>query len=380
MKKTYIISSLVLLLNLSISEQTLAQGFFQKLKEKAEAATSGIGGEGSAPRASKALYEKQQTDAAKNVLENKGVTKDKYGLGGIYYTRELFVCGSQEGKPDKAIGKFLVSFEKEQNAVKVKLTPSYSIEENIPTLVLGRNDYPADLVLKISSAINQPRFDATLSNGAFYGFYAKQRVVKDGSYVKESKETLANCSGLHCVLIEPGLILVTQGSGLYYIPKNGRDADDVTKEKMEPVMVLYAKDKEAKAKSLTDEQLYEMLITHQKAFQKRDDLKIDGQKEAEKEINAANAHLFNGGGSSSSKSSSSKESSSEKTFRIELQNLTGDDVYYTVKGMSNTLKRIGSKMIQSEAVKAGVTIVTKSGNTIAAITESTKPSTRFKIQ
>jgi hypothetical protein len=47
---------------------------------------------------------------------------------------------------------------------------------------------------------------------------------------------------------------------------------------MDPVMVLYAKNKESKALSLTDEQLYDMLITHQKAYQQRDDLKIDGQK------------------------------------------------------------------------------------------------------
>jgi hypothetical protein len=111
------------------SSQINAQGFLQKLKEKAE---SVAGGSGTGAKPSKALYEKQKEDASKNVLEAKGITKDPYGLAGIYYTRELFVCGKEEGKPDKAIGKFLVSFEKEANAVKVKLTPSYGIEENVP--------------------------------------------------------------------------------------------------------------------------------------------------------------------------------------------------------------------------------------------------------
>jgi hypothetical protein len=358
------------------SSQINAQGFLQKLKEKAE---SVAGGSGTGAKPSKALYEKQKEDASKNVLEAKGITKDPYGLAGIYYTRELFVCGKEEGKPDKAIGKFLVSFEKEANAVKVKLTPSYGIEENVPSLIIGRNDFPADLVLKISSAIKQPRFDATIGNSAFYGFYAKQKVVKDGEYVKESKETLKDASNLHLVLIEPGLILITPGSGLYYIPKGGRDASDVKSEKMDPVMVLYAKNKESKALSLTDEQLYDMLITHQKAYQQRDDLKIDGQKEAYKAIDEANASLFNGSRNSSS-SSSKSSSSSDKTFKVELQNLTGEDVYYTVNGMSNTLKRIGNKMIEGIHVKVGASIVTKSGRVIATITESTKPSTRFKIE
>jgi hypothetical protein len=48
--------------------------------------------------------------------------------------------------------------------------------------------------------------------------------------------------------------------------------------------------------------------------------------------------------------------------------------------MSNTLKRIGNKMIEGIHVKVGASIVTKSGRVIATITESTKPSTRFKIE
>lgn len=376
MKKT-LVSLFFLSITTGLSgSQIKAQGFLQKLKEKAESVT---GGGSAGARPSKALYEKQKEDASKTILESKGISKDAYGLAGIYYTRELFVCGKEEGKPDKAIGKFLVSFEKESKAVKVKLTPSYGIEDNIPPLIIGRNDYPADLVLKISSAIKQPRFDATIGNSAFYGFYAKQKTVKDGEYVKESKETFKDASSLHLVLIEPGLILVTPGSGLYYIPKGGRDASDVKSEKMDPVMVLYTKDKESKALSLSDEQLYEMLVTHQKAYQKRDELQIDGQKEAYKAIDEANAALFSGSKSSSS-SSSKSSSSSEKTFKVELQNLTGEDVYYTVNGMSNTLKRIGSKMIEGIYVKVGASIVTKSGRVIATITESTKPSTRFKIE
>jgi hypothetical protein len=102
-------------------------------------------------------------------------------------------------------------------------------------------------------------------------------------------------------------------------------------------------------------------------------------KEAYKAIDEANASLFNGSRNSSS-SSSKSSSSSDKTFKVELQNLTGEDVYYTVNGMSNTLKRIGNKMIEGIYVKVGASIVTKSGRVIATITESTKPSTRFKIE
>ena len=375
----YKIKGITLAIALLGAQQVNGQGLFQKLKDKAEAATGSISGSGG-QKPTKALFEKQQADAAKNVLEGKLPAKDKYGLTGIYYCRELFVCGIKEDKPDMAIGKFLVTFEKGTNEVKAVLTPSYGVEAGVAPLMIGRNDYPADLVLKISSAINQPRFDATLSNGSFYGFYAKQRIVKDGQDIKDTKETLRNGSGLHMVLIEPGLILITPGSGLYYIPKNGRAPEDVAKEKMDPVAVLYSKDKEAKAKSLTDEQLYELLVTHQKAYQKRDALMIDGQKEAYKEIDAANTHLFNG--SSSGKSSSTKESSTGavKPFRVELQNLTGDDVYYTLQGMSNSLQRIGNKIITSITVKPGVSIVSKSGRVIATITESTKPGSRIKIE
>lgn len=378
MKKLLITTTLALSAGLLNSQTVFAQKFLQKIKEKAQAATESLNGSSSS-RPTKALYEKQQADAAKNILEAKTIVKDPYGLGGIYYTRELFVCGSETNNLDKAIGKFLVTFEKETNAVKLKLTPSYEAE-GVSSLVLGRNDYPADLVLKVSSAIKQPRFDAALSHGAYYGFYAKHTLVENGTVVKDTKETLRDCSGMHIVLIEPGILLMTNGSGLYYIPKGGRTPEDIAKEKLDPVAVLYTKEKESKAKSLTDEQLYDLLVTHQKAFQKRYDLQIDGQKEAFNEIDAANAPSFNGNSKSTSTNKDKPAKAVEKTIRIELQNLTSEDVYYTVNGMSKTMQRIGSKFITGITVKPGVTIVTKSGRVIATITESTKPSTRFKIE
>ena len=378
MKKLLITTTLALSAGLLNSQTVFAQKFLQKIKEKAQAATESLHGSSSS-RPTKALYEKQQADAAKTILEAKTIVKDPYGLGGIYYTRELFVCGSETNNLDKAIGKFLVTFEKETNAVKLKLTPSYEAE-GVSSLVLGRNDYPADLVLKVSSAIKQPRFDAALSHGAYYGFYAKHTLVENGTVVKDTKETLRDCSGMHIVLIEPGVLLMTNGSGLYYIPKGGRTPEDIAKEKLDPVAVLYTKEKESKAKSLTDEQLYDLLVTHQKAFQKRYDLQIDGQKEAFNEIDAANAPSFNGNSKSTSTNKDKPTKAVEKTIRIELQNLTSEDVYYTVNGMSKTMQRIGSKFITGITVKPGVTIVTKSGRVIATITESTKPSTRFKIE
>ena len=378
MKKLLITTTLALSAGLLNSQTVFAQKFLQKIKEKAQAATESLHGSSSS-RPTKALYEKQQADAAKTILEAKTIVKDPYGLGGIYYTRELFVCGSEPNNLDKAIGKFLVTFEKETNAVKLKLTPSYEAE-GVSNLVLGRNDYPADLVLKVSSAIKQPRFDAALSHGAYYGFYAKHTLVENGTVVKDTKETLRDCSGMHIVLIEPGILLMTNGSGLYYIPKGGRTPEDIAKEKLDPVAVLYTKEKESKAKSLTDEQLYDLLVTHQKAFQKRYDLQIDGQKEAFKEIDAANAPSFSGNSKSTSTNKDKPAKTVEKTIRIELQNLTSEDVYYTVNGMSKTMQRIGSKFITGITVKPGVTIVTKSGRVIATITESTKPSTRFKIE
>ena len=378
MKKLLITTTLALSAGLLNSQTVFAQKFLQKIKEKAQAATESLHGSSSS-RPTKALYEKQQADAAKTILEAKTIAKDPYGLGGIYYTRELFVCGSETNNLDKAIGKFLVTFEKETNAVKLKLTPSYEAE-GVSSLVLGRNDYPADLVLKVSSAIKQPRFDAALSHGAYYGFYAKHTLVENGTVVKDTKETLRDCSGMHIVLIEPGVLLMTNGSGLYYIPKGGRTPEDIAKEKLDPVAVLYTKEKESKAKSLTDEQLYDLLVTHQKAFQKRYDLQIDGQKEAFNEIDAANAPSFNGNSKSTSTNKDKPTKAVEKTIRIELQNLTSEDVYYTVNGMSKTMQRIGSKFITGITVKPGVTIVTKSGRVIATITESTKPSTRFKIE
>ena len=378
MKKLLITTTLALSAGLLNSQTVFAQKFLQKIKEKAQAATESLHGSSSS-RPTKALYEKQQADAAKTILEAKTIAKDPYGLGGIYYTRELFVCGSETNNLDKAIGKFLVTFEKETNAVKLKLTPSYEAE-GVSSLVLGRNDYPADLVLKVSSAIKQPRFDAALSHGAYYGFYAKHTLVENGTVVKDTKETLRDCSGMHIVLIEPGILLMTNGSGLYYIPKGGRTPEDIAKEKLDPVAVLYTKEKESKAKSLTDEQLYDLLVTHQKAFQKRYDLQIDGQKEAFKEIDAANAPSFSGNSKSTSTNKDKPTKAVEKTIRIELQNLTSEDVYYTVNGMSKTMQRIGSKFITGITVKPGVTIVTKSGRVIATITESTKPSTRFKIE
>lgn len=378
MKKLLITTTLALSAGLLNSQTVFAQKFLQKIKEKAQAATESLNGSSSS-RPTKALYEKQQADAAKTILEGKTITKDPHGLGGIYYTRELFVCGSETNNLDKAIGKFLVTFEKETNAVKLKLTPSYEAE-GVSSLVLGRNDYPADLVLKVSSAIKQPRFDAALSHGAYYGFYAKHTLVENGTVVKDTKETLRDCSVMHIVLIEPGVLLMTNGSGLYYIPKGGRTPEDIAKEKLDPVAVLYTKEKESKAKSLTDEQLYDLLVTHQKAFQKRYDLQIDGQKEAFNEIDAANAPSFSGNSKSTSTNKDKPAKAVEKTIRIELQNLTSEDVYYTVNGMSKTMQRIGSKFITGITVKPGVTIVTKSGRVIATITESTKPSTRFKIE
>ncbi|WP_157607508.1 hypothetical protein [Runella limosa] len=378
MKKLLITTTLALSAGLLNSQTVFAQKFLQKIKEKAQAATESLNGSSSS-RPTKALYEKQQADAAKTILEGKTITKDPYGLGGIYYTRELFVCGSETNNLDKAIGKFLVTFEKETNAVKLKLTPSYEAE-GVSSLVLGRNDYPADLVLKVSSAIKQPRFDAALSHGTYYGFYAKHTLVENGTVVKDTKETLRDCSVMHIVLIEPGVLLMTNGSGLYYIPKGGRTPEDIAKEKLDPVAVLYTKEKESKAKSLTDEQLYDLLVTHQKAFQKRYDLQIDGQKEAFPEIDAANAPSFSGNSKSTSTNKDKPAKAVEKTIRIELQNLTSEDVYYTVNGMSKMLQRIGSKFITGIVVKPGVTIVTKNGRLIATITESTKPSTRFKIE
>lgn len=68
MKKSSLITSVVFAAGLLTNQALFAQKFLQKIKEKAQAATESLNGTSSS-RPTKALYEKQQADAAKTSVQ-----------------------------------------------------------------------------------------------------------------------------------------------------------------------------------------------------------------------------------------------------------------------------------------------------------------------
>jgi hypothetical protein len=357
---------------------TQAQGFLKKLKESAaqlsDQAAAGNYDPNKGMKVSEKWYAEQKADAAITVLDAK-VKKDAYGFSGIYYVRDLMMTSTSQGTVKNAVGKVLLNYTHGADETKLVIETSYDQDATNGTKAFEiiRNGYKYELQHKQSVALKQMYVGGVHNNPTGLYIAAKHPFVDDGTVVQSKEITLKPLGRVTAVQIEPGIVLLTEGGALMYVPKGGRDPEDVKKEKMQPIICLYTKDKEAKAMKLTQEEMFTLLQLREKKGNDRSDAGEDGHKEMNEEIQAAAAASQGSGSDDSDSKSNSKSSTKEEKIKIEFHNKTGSTDVYLVfdnnKGYQGT-GRIGKGQITSYYFKPGAVVKYKTGGTLMTVSAS----------
>jgi hypothetical protein len=362
------------------SVHTQAQGFLKKLKESAaqlgDQVSQGSYDPNKGMKVSEKWYAEQKADAAKTVLDAK-VKKDAYGFSGVYYVRDLMMTSTSEGTVKNAVGKVLLTYTHGADETKLVMETSYDQDAANGTtpFIIVRNSYKFEIQHKQSVVLKQMYVSGDHSNPKGLYIAAKHPYISnEGVAVQNNDVTLKPIGRVTAVQIEPGIVLLTDGGALMYVPKGGRDPRDLAAEKLQPIVCLYAKDKEARALKLTQEEMFTMLQLREKKGNDRSDAGEDGHKEMNEEIRAA-AAASEGSGSDDSDSksnskSSAKSSTKEEKIKIEFHNKNGSDDVYLVfdnnKGYQGT-GRIGKKQITSYSFKSGAVVKYKTGGTLMTV-------------
>jgi hypothetical protein len=360
--------------------QTQAQGFLKKLKEGAVQLKDQVAATNYDPNKGMKVrdkwYEEQKADAVKTVLDAK-VKKDAYGFSGLYYCRELMMTSTSQGTVKNAVGKVLLTYTHGTDETKLVIETSYDQDAANGTTAFEiiRNGYKYELQHKQSIGLKQMYVSGVHNNPTGLYIAAKHPFVDDGTVVQGKEITLKPLGRVTAVQIEPGIVLLTEGGALMYVPKGGRDPEDVKKEKMQPIVCLYTKDKEARALKLTQEEMFTMLQLREKKGNDRSDTGADGYKEMDDEIKAAAAANAGSGSDDADAKSDSKSSTKEEKIKIEFHNKTGSTDVYLVfdnnKGYQGT-GRIGKGQITSYYFKAGAVVKYKTGGTLMTVSAGDK--------
>jgi hypothetical protein len=355
-----------------------AQGFLKKLKESASQLTDQVAAGNYDPnkglKVSDKWYAEQKIDAAKNVLDAK-VKKDAYGFSGVYYVRDLMMTSVGEGTVKNAVGKVLLTYTHGSEETRLVIENSYDQDaaNGTRSFNIVRSSYKFEIQHKQSVALKQMYISGDYNNPSGLYVAAKHPFVNnEGRVVQSADVTLKPLGRVTAVQIEPGIVLLTDGGALMYVPKGGRDPEDVKKEKLQPIICLYTKEKEARAMKLTHEEMFTMLQLREKKGNDRSDAGEDGHKEMNEEIAAAAQNGSGGGGNSDSddSKSNSKSSGKEEKVKVHFQNSVGADDVYLVFDNNRPYPgtgRVGRKQISSYYFKPGAIVKYKKGGTLMTI-------------
>jgi hypothetical protein len=360
--------------------QSQAQGFLKKLKVGAAQLKDQVAATNYDPNKGMKLsdkwYEEQKVDAANTILDAM-VKKDAYGFSGLYYCRDLMMTSTSQGSVKNAVGKVLLTYTHGADETKLTIETSYDQDATNGTkpFEIIRNGYRYELQHKQSVSLKQMYVSGVHNNPTGLYIAAKYPFVDDGTVVQGKEITLKPMGRVTAVQIEPGIVLLTEGGALMYVPKGGRDAEDLRKEKLQPIICLYTKDKEAKAMKLSQEDMFTMLQLRDKKGNDRADTGQDGYKEMDDEIKAAAAANQGSASDGADAKSDSKNSTKEEKIKIEFHNKTGSTDVYLVfdnnKGYQGT-GRIGKGQITSYYFKPGAVVKYKNGGTLMTVSASDK--------
>jgi hypothetical protein len=242
-----------------------AQGFLKKLKESASQLSDQVAAGNYDPnkglKVSDKWYAEQKADAAKTDLDSK-VKKDEWGFSGVYYCKDLMMTSSERGKVSNAVGKVLLTYDFGKNGTMLTIQSSYHLDaaNGLVTYKVDRSGYKFELEHRNALGLKMMYHSGSVGideRNVFYIAANHPFVNNEGKVVQNKEITLKPIGSVTAVLIEPGIVLLTDGGALMYVPKGGRDADDVAKEKLQPIVCLYTKEKEAKAMKMTQEEMYQ---------------------------------------------------------------------------------------------------------------------------
>jgi hypothetical protein len=352
-----------------------AQGFLNKVKSKFEEVSTALGDPSAPKKPSDKMYEAAKEDAAKTILEGK-IKKDELGIGGVYYSKDLMMTGNPVGSCKLAVGKFLFTYLHESTQTKLQIDCSHTLDGNISPYTLTRDGFGFEIEHNKSKAMKQAHISGDANNSGCYWIAANWDMVEDGKVVRDKKVSIKPMGDIDFVQIESGLIFGTGSNGaLTYAPKAGVDAEEERRRRCVPIFCFYTKEKESKAIALTQDQMYDLLVTFHKKESARMEAKLDGYKEMEDKMNQAAAKLSAANEGSSSGKSDSKNSSTTKNEKIEIefQNVSSsDDIYLVFENNSKYggTGRIGVKMITSYSFVPGAIVKVKGGAQILIVNQN----------
>jgi polygalacturonase len=271
------------------------------------------------------------------------------------------------------VGKVLLTYTHSADETKLIVETSYDqdVANGTKPFTIVRNSYKFEIQHKQSVALKQMYVSGDHSNPKGLYIAAKHPYISnEGVAVQNTDVTLKPIGRVTAVQIEPGIVLLTDGGALMYVPKGGRDPRDLAAEKLQPIVCLYTKDKEAKALKLTQEEMFTMLQLREKKGNDRSDAGEDGHKEMDEEIRAAAAANTGSGSENVDAKSDAKSTTKEDKIKIEFHNKTGSTDVYLVfdnnKGYQGT-GRIGKGQITSYYFKAGAVVKYKNGGALMTV-------------
>jgi hypothetical protein len=382
MKKIIFLCVTVLSLT-TVSHNTQAQ-LLKKFKEKVTGQpTSAVGSNVSAKTEEqyKAILAE---DAAKTILETK-VTKDELGISGVYYCKDLVVAG-EPPVADNLVGKLLFTYTKTNEKAQLSIQSSYSFrdEKPVPAFTITRDGFGFDIEHKRNKATKKPfisgdqNFTGVLAIAGYY------EPAVDYEMKDKGKLTFKPFGMTNFALVEPGIMLMSyENKASLHVPKAGLTPEEENQRKRAPIFCFYKKEKEARAKALTQEEMYKMLKEQSIEITKRGDAKLDGYKEFEDKIQEeSDKSAANGGGEASSSSSSKEKSGKAPKIKIEFQNKNGsNDIYLEFENNkpNTSTGRVGKGQISSYYFTPGATVKIKGGGVIYTVSADTKNGTRVQL-
>lgn len=333
MKK--ITSTCLVLLGMLSGYTNYAQGFLDKIKEGA-GNSLGVSLVGAAKVSAKD-QKKADEDAANPLLDGKSITKDKYGLSGVYYSSEVMFVQTKGGKKIP-VKKMLFQYDDNSTYLSANTQYAYANDETkVEPMIWGRDSYPKEFVLKVTQAFKQPSYYDRKGNSDLYEYIGTTEQYVDGEY-KASKPALMTLKDADLTLIEPGILLCGQNPYKMLVNRVEKDQAYWDRAKFYKLFVFYTADKKEKALAFTQDKLHQLAKEHAQAFKARMDKRVDGQDKIDEEYNRANTHL-------SKSSSSSSSGSSSGRIKITITNKTDAKIDFTAKGYSSYINPRTTKTI-----------------------------------
>jgi hypothetical protein len=260
----------VLICSTLLALPTFGQGFFDKVKEKAGAIGVSGGGKGASAKPSKSQLKAAEADSADTFLDQKaaGIAKDKYGIGGIWYSNKPIRLISDNAANTLIGKKFLLEFDEPTFTLSIRTRHAYEATNPSklvrPALMLSASIPPK---VAFMQAINEGHFallDGDPGAGNFrYSTYSFQTDLQGNVTRGEVRE--ANFRSSDLVELEKGLIVVMENK---YYTNRTFTKEEAARAAVEEFVVFYKPEKKDRAYSLTHEEVHRFFLDYRKRLEK----------------------------------------------------------------------------------------------------------------